>query len=357
MDERIDRIGFRRAEFKKDGFYLNGKKIKLRGLNRHQSYPYVGYAMPKSMQQLDADILKRELGVNAVRTSHYPQSHYFIERCDEIGLLVFTEIPGWQHIGDAAWKDQAVENVRDMVKQYLIRHTDKLFDAACVDAFFHIFSDNEFAAFRDDSFETKLWEIVPREKQTFDWETCKNIADFFAQIVDYKSSFTSRHSIGVAEKAAAFAAYTGYDSTQVQKMYLAGALHDIGNMAIDNDILEKPDKLTDEEFSKMKNHAGYTYLILSNINDFEDIRDWAAFRHEKLNGKGYPFGKTAAELNEPERIMACIDIYQALTESRPYKQGFSHEKTCDILDDMADKGFIDAGIAQKIRVCFQNTTI
>ena len=246
--------------------------------------------------------------MNAVRTSHYPQSHYFIERCDEIGLLVFTEIPGWQHIGDAAWKDQAVENVRDMVKQYLIRHTDKLFDAACVDAFFHIFSDNEFADFKDDSFETKLWEIVPREKQTFDWETCKNIADFFAQIVDYKSSFTSRHSIGVAEKAAAFAAYNGYDSTQVQKMYLAGALHDIGKMAIDNDILEKPDKLTDEEFSKMKNHAGYTYLILSNINDFEDIRDWAAFHHEKLNGKGYPFGKTAAELNEPERIMACIDI-------------------------------------------------
>lgn len=74
--------------------------------------------MPKSMQRLDADILKRELGANAVRTSHYPQSHYFIERCDEIGLLVFTEIPGWQHIGDAAWKDQAVENVRDMVKQY-----------------------------------------------------------------------------------------------------------------------------------------------------------------------------------------------------------------------------------------------
>ena len=89
----------------------------------------------------------------------------------------------------------------------------------------------------------------------------------------------------------------------------------------------------------------------------DSIRDWAAFHHEKLNGKGYPFGKTAAELNEPERIMACIDIYQALTESRPYKQGFSHEKTCDILDDMADKGFIDAGIAQKIRVCFQNTTI
>lgn len=117
-DEKIITTGFRQAEFKADGFYLNGRKLKLRGLNRHQSYPYVGYAMPESMQKLDADILKYELGVNAVRTSHYPQSHYFLDRCDEIGLLVFTEIPGWQHIGDAEWKAQAVENVRDMVKQY-----------------------------------------------------------------------------------------------------------------------------------------------------------------------------------------------------------------------------------------------
>lgn len=112
------KYGFRKAEFKEDGFYLNDEKLKLRGLNRHQSYPYVGYAMPESMQKLDADLLKKELGVNAVRTSHYPQSHYFLERCDELGLLVFTEIPGWQHIGDAAWKDQAVENVKDMILQY-----------------------------------------------------------------------------------------------------------------------------------------------------------------------------------------------------------------------------------------------
>lgn len=118
LDERIDTFGFRKAEFRADGFYLNNKKVKIRGLNRHQSFPYVGYAMPESMQKHDADILKKELGVNAVRTSHYPQSHYFLDRCDEIGLLVFTEIPGWQHIGDDEWKAQAVENVRDMVLQY-----------------------------------------------------------------------------------------------------------------------------------------------------------------------------------------------------------------------------------------------
>ena len=118
LDETETTFGIREAVFKKDGFYLNGRKLRIRGLNRHQSFPYVGYAMPESMQRLDADLLKKELGLNAVRTSHYPQSHYFLERCDELGLLVFTEFPGWQHIGDDAWKAQAVENAEDMIRQY-----------------------------------------------------------------------------------------------------------------------------------------------------------------------------------------------------------------------------------------------
>ena len=118
LDETETRFGIREAVFKKDGFYLNGRKLRIRGLNRHQSFPYVGYAMPKSMQRLDANLLKKELGLNAVRTSHYPQSHYFLERCDELGLLVFTEFPGWQHIGDDAWKAQAVANAEDMIRQY-----------------------------------------------------------------------------------------------------------------------------------------------------------------------------------------------------------------------------------------------
>ena len=115
VDEINQRFGFREVCFKQDGFYLNGIKIKLRGLNRHQSYPYVGYAMPKSAQVKDADILKYELGVNIVRTSHYPQSRHFLDRCDEIGLLVFEEIPGWQHIGDSNWKNIACDNVKEMI--------------------------------------------------------------------------------------------------------------------------------------------------------------------------------------------------------------------------------------------------
>ena len=112
------RFGFRQIRFTGKGCYLNGRRIKLRGLNRHQSWPYMGYAVPDRAQRLDADILKYELGCNAVRTSHYPQSQAFLDRCDEIGLMVFTEFPGWQYVGDEDWKRQALENEKEMILQY-----------------------------------------------------------------------------------------------------------------------------------------------------------------------------------------------------------------------------------------------
>ena len=118
MNEELafkSRFANRKIEMTTEGFFLNGKPLKLIGLNRHQSYPYVGYAMPSTAQKLDADILKYELGVNTVRSSHYPPSRYFLDRCDEIGLLVFNELPGWQHIGDEHWQKVAIENVKEMI--------------------------------------------------------------------------------------------------------------------------------------------------------------------------------------------------------------------------------------------------
>ncbi len=117
VDETAIRFGFRTVEFTLDGFSLNGRIIKLRGLNRHQSFPYIGYALGRAAQERDADILKYELKLNIARTSHYPQSRWFLDRCDEIGLLVFEEIPGWQHIGNVAWQKASVENVRQMIRR------------------------------------------------------------------------------------------------------------------------------------------------------------------------------------------------------------------------------------------------
>ncbi len=116
-DATTTRFGFRSVEFTPEGFRLNGKPLKIRGLNRHQSFPYAGYGLGQAAQERDAEILKHDLRVNLVRTSHYPQSTHFLNRCDELGLLVFEEIPGWQHIGGPAWKQESVENVRRMIRR------------------------------------------------------------------------------------------------------------------------------------------------------------------------------------------------------------------------------------------------
>jgi beta-galactosidase len=117
IDEDLRRVGFREAVFTDHGFSLNGKILKLRGLDRHQTFPFVGQAMPARVQRQDAKILRNKLHCNIVRTSHYPQSRHFLDCCDEIGLLVLEEIPGWQHIGDEEWKDVAVDNVGRMIRR------------------------------------------------------------------------------------------------------------------------------------------------------------------------------------------------------------------------------------------------
>ncbi len=134
VDIREDLIGFREAEFKADGFYLNGEKYKLRGINRHQSYPYVGYAMPESMQKFDAELIKTELGLNAVRTCHELPSQHFLNWCDRLGLLVIVDFPGWKYVGDDVWKDQAIENIWELIPQYRNHPSIILWDTRISDA-------------------------------------------------------------------------------------------------------------------------------------------------------------------------------------------------------------------------------
>ena len=171
-----------------------------------------------------------------------------------------------------------------------------------------------------------------------------NLATLIAKIIDYKSHYTCRHSSGVAVNCKIMAEHYQFPDEKLTRFYLAGALHDVGKLKISNAILQKPGRLNDDEFEQMKKHAYYTYEILNDIKNMDDIKLWASHHHEKLNGTGYPFGLTEAQLSHEERLMACCDIYQALTEERAYKEGFPHEEAISIMRDMAMKGEIDFGI-------------
>lgn len=289
-------------------------------------------------------------GVKNVILYHHEEadgSGPFEKKWTEVPL--FARIIHFSDMLDAFCKAQKFdEDVFNKAVHFIEKNKDKRFDSEVTKMFFDAFDKDEFSRLGDEHIEEYFWEKVPCEKSFYSFNVLKDLADLFAKIIDYKSEFTSRHSLGVARTASKISEIMGYDKVICDKMYLAGTLHDVGKIAIGNEILEKPARLTDEEFAKMKNHAGYTYMILSKVDGFEEIRDIAAFHHERLDGSGYPFGKRADELTTLQRIMACADIYQALTEKRPYKDGMDHDKACEILKDMADKNWIDKNITEVI---------
>ena len=163
---------------------------------------------------------------------------------------------------------------------------------------------------------------------------------FMSQVIDFRSPFTAMHSAGVAATASTMAELSGMSEVECKMMRIAGYLHDIGKLKIPDEVLEKPGKLTDEEFNIMKEHAYYTWVLLKDIAGFEQIVEWAARHHEKLNGKGYPFHLHRNELSLGARIMTIADIFSALAEDRPYRKGMEKEKVIMILREDAQNGFL-----------------
>lgn len=230
---------------------------------------------------------------------------------------------------------------------YVSSQTGILFSKQVADLFLQVLKKTNLEEIADVNIESLSLDLLPVYI-----DPDQGIAEFFAQIIDYKSSFTKDHSVGLANKISILSNYYEFDEEKTQQLYMAGALHDIGKLFVHNDVLEKPGRLDEKEYQYMQSHAYETYRLLSKIEGFQEIRDWAAFHHEKLNGKGYPFGKTAEELDHEMRLLACLDIYQALTEDRPYKAGMTHGKAIGILSELVEKGELDANIVQDIAVVF-----
>lgn len=223
-----------------------------------------------------------------------------------------------------------------------------LFSEESVALFLQAIDYGKIAELQERGAYTFLREELPQEILDYSDEEIRNIAKLFAKIVDYKSEFMQDHSKAVAEKAEIMAHYYGFDDDKAIRFYFAGALHDIGKLVVTNDILEKQDHLTLHEYEEMQNHAVATRYILSQMKEISDIVGWASNHHEKLNGTGYPRGLTARELSFEDRLMACIDTYQALIEKRSNKDGMSHESAITIMLDMAQREELDGGIVRDL---------
>lgn len=174
------------------------------------------------------------------------------------------------------------------------------------------------------------------------------LSEMTAKIIDYKSRFTREHSMQIANKAWYMCGLYGYPDALRAEVFYAAAVHDVGKLFIPTAILEKPGALTDPEFRIIKSHAQRSKELLSPIQGLEQIAAWAVNHHEKLDGSGYPDGKTADALDFNSRLLACLDIYQAVRETRPYHPARSHADTMAILYGMAQRGLVDSRISQDL---------
>jgi HD-GYP domain-containing protein (c-di-GMP phosphodiesterase class II) len=267
----------------------------------------------------------------------------FGKRSDEIPLY-----SALIHLGDQLDSSFHFNTMTDEKYNRLVNFVRKssgeFFLPEHAEAFLDLFNRQKFFEMTDSELDDSITHSFPMFRTEYKPEQVFAFSSVFARIIDYKSRFTREHSVGLAAKAAAMSDYYHFDLEKKTAFYLAATLHDIGKLAVDINILEKPDRLTSAEYSAIQEHAWHSYRILRDVDGFQKMNSWASYHHEKLDGSGYPFGLTAIDIGFEERLMACLDIYQALVEKRPYKDGMPHDKAISILDKMVKQGALDGDI-------------
>ncbi|MCL6471911.1 MAG: HD domain-containing protein [Firmicutes bacterium] len=242
-------------------------------------------------------------------------------------------------------KDEEILAQTERICNKIRERSGKMFMPEAVDAFMELARKESFWF----DVTLKISEsILPSDTslptKTITLDVAQSLAELFAHIIDFRSRFTATHSSGIAASAEELARLAGYSLNERKMMRIAGYLHDLGKLAVPAKILEKPALLTKDEFRVIKRHPYLTYRILKTVKGFETINTWAALHHERLDGKGYPFHLKGESFPEGSRIMAVADVFTAITENRPYREGMPEKRALQILQKMVANSALDNNI-------------
>jgi HD-GYP domain-containing protein (c-di-GMP phosphodiesterase class II) len=304
-----------------------------------------GWNLLKRIEELKpaAEIIKfhlicwNERNSTLINNSAVPIGSYIIHLADRISILIDR-------------KDEILEQSH-RIEETVRNNSGTMFMPDAVDAFIRL-SSKEYFWFDIVSpyIEQALQKYLHPIKIMLNADKFLALAGISNKIICYRSRFAAAHSIGVAVCARVLSSKMHFSKAEVQMMYIAGLLHDMGKLAIPVHILEKNGPLSKEEYNIVKMHPYYTRRILEVIPQTEALNDWVSYHHEHLDGSGYPFGIKDRDLNMGSRIMAVSDVFAALTEVRPYRPSMDAGKACSIVEDMVKSRHLDGDVAAILKL-------
>ena len=261
-----------------------------------------------------------------------PLASRIINIADKIELLIKNDVPIFKQ--------------RNYILSIINKYSNICLDPKLVQVFNEIAETESFwlDLVNPNCYDLFFNKITEKTLTIFSLDDVIAIVNIFATIIDRTSKFTATHSRNVAQMAVFLAKQQAFSHDDLKIMEISGLLHDLGKLAVPNNILEKPAALTTEEFSIIKQHTYYTYRILQQIDGFDTIAQWAAYHHETLDGKGYPFRLKESEISVGSRIVAVADVFVALTENRPYRNKMEVNKVQNIIMDMVKQKKLDNDI-------------
>jgi len=323
------------------------KSLELEGLESHCE---IGEKNIK-----DFPFLTRQENIILYHHERYDGKGFYGKKEDEIPLL--SQLI---YIADMLDTNFELNNItlstQEAVINYVINSKGTLFSPIMVEKFLEL---SQITSFWFDLDKTNILNIyskrIPKFNIDITYKKMLEISHIFSTIIDAKSEFTARHTNELVEKAKIIADYYELNEDKSYKLQIAANLHDLGKLSTPIDILEKPGPLTKDELFIMKKHAYFTFSILDTIKGFEEINKIASSHHERLDGKGYPFGLEDIQLDFEERLLACLDVYQALIEERPYRKAMSHQDAIKILNSTVESKILDKEIIKSIDLVFRES--